>query len=134
MPAPIADLAELLRSLRPELEPGEFAFCVLPSGMAAPPGAIGWFREAEGDTVILPVEDAEALGLAPGFRAAQITLTVHSPLAAVGLTAAVAGSLAGAGISCNVVAACRHDHLFVPADRAAEALEVLGRLQAGAGG
>ena len=83
---PVADLAEMLRSLRPELAPGEFAFCALPPGMAAPPSAIGWFRESEGDTVILPFADAEALGLAPGFRAAHITLTVHSALSAVGLT------------------------------------------------
>jgi len=50
-------------------------------------------------------------------------------LAAVGLTAAVARALADAGISCNVVAAAHHDHLFVPVDRAAEAIEALSRLQ-----
>ncbi len=43
----------------------------------------------------------------------------------MGLTAAVATALAKEGIACNVVAALRHDHLFVPYDRAAEAMEVL---------
>ncbi|MDX2193026.1 MAG: hypothetical protein NW201_06710 [Gemmatimonadales bacterium] len=35
-----------------------------------------------------------------------------------------------AGIRCNVVAGTRHDHLFVPADRATDAMEVLRALQA----
>jgi hypothetical protein len=64
------------------------------------------------------------------FRAAWITLSVYSDLHAVGLTAAVAAALASEGISCNVVAALRHDHLFVPVDRADDALTVLERLQA----
>lgn len=63
------------------------------------------------------------------FRAAWITLTVHSDLQAVGLTAAVATSLADAGISCNVVAAAHHDHLFVPVESAGLAIAVLQALQ-----
>jgi hypothetical protein len=50
-------------------------------------------------------------------------------LSAVGLTAAVSAALTAEGISCNVVAAYGHDHLFVPADRAADALRALERLQ-----
>jgi hypothetical protein len=64
------------------------------------------------------------------FRAAWITLTVHSDLHAVGLTAAVADALAGKRISCNVVAAAHHDHLFVPVDEGAAALAALRDLQA----
>jgi hypothetical protein len=63
------------------------------------------------------------------FRAAWITLTVHSDLQAVGLTAAVATALAQSGISCNVVAAAFHDHIFVPVESAKEALSVLQQLQ-----
>ena len=54
-----------------------------------------------------------------------ITLTVHSDLHAVGLLAAIATRLAAHGISLNVVSAYFHDHLFVPVERAQEALEVL---------
>jgi hypothetical protein len=60
----------------------------------------------------------------------MITLRVHSSLAAVGLTAAVAAALSDHGISANVVAAYCHDHIFVPADRAEEALAALRSLQA----
>lgn len=63
------------------------------------------------------------------FRA--ITLEVHSSLNAVGLTAAVSGALARRGISANVVAAFYHDHIFVPAGQAQEALETLGALSRG---
>ena len=55
----------------------------------------------------------------------MITLRVRSRLDAVGLTAVVSSQLAKAGISCNVVAGYFHDHLFVPVERAAEALELL---------
>ena len=50
----------------------------------------------------------------------------------MGLTAAVSTALAGAAISCNVLAGFHHDHLFVPADRADEALDVLLALTTGA--
>jgi hypothetical protein len=59
---------------------------------------------------------------------ARITLTVHSALEGVGLTAAVSGALAEQGIACNVVAGFHHDHLFVPWERREEALGVLRKV------
>jgi hypothetical protein len=50
---------------------------------------------------------------------------------AVGLTAAVSAALSREGISCNVVAAAVHDHLFVPLEEACRAMEALRGLQAG---
>jgi hypothetical protein len=52
----------------------------------------------------------------------------------VGLTAAVATALARENISCNVVAAYHHDHLFVAQTDAERALGALLALSAEAGG
>ncbi|HCH64870.1 MAG TPA: acetyltransferase, partial [Deltaproteobacteria bacterium] len=68
-------------------------------------------------------------GLSVLFRAAWITLTVHSDLQAVGLTAAVASALTAVGVSCNVVAGAHHDHLFVPEGMADRAMAALRDLQ-----
>jgi len=68
------------------------------------------------------------LGLPIAFTAAWITLTVHSDLAAVGLTATFSQALGQAGISCNVVAGVHHDHLFVPVDAAQSAMDTLQTL------
>ena len=54
-----------------------------------------------------------------------ITLTIHSSLDAVGLTAAVSGKLAANNISANVIAAYYHDHIFVQTEKAELALKVL---------
>ena len=127
---PMSDLAELLRSMRPVLNDGVYCFVTVPTGfdvMSVNP--IATFLEREGLSLIVEEQVAVSHRLTPVFRAAWITLTVHSDLNAVGLTAAVSTALADAGISCNVVAAAHHDHLFVPADCAAEAMTALHRLQ-----
>nr|WP_231980396.1 ACT domain-containing protein [Tessaracoccus coleopterorum] len=74
------------------------------------------------------VADWEGLGYEGTY--AWITLTVHSSLEAVGLTAAVAGRLARAGIACNMLAGAHHDHLLVPTERADEVLLLLAGLSA----
>ena len=130
---PETSLNALLRSLHAVRNSAVVVFCRLPPEME--PGsvpAVGLFRESEGVTVLLEERDAEAMRLTPVFRAAWITLSVHSDLHAVGLTAAIAAALAAEGISCNVVAAVHHDHLFVPIDRADDAIAALDRLQAAA--
>ncbi|WP_257253540.1 MULTISPECIES: ACT domain-containing protein [unclassified Endozoicomonas] len=55
----------------------------------------------------------------------QITLTVHSSLEAVGLTAIISNKLASKGISANVIAAYFHDHVFVQSEKAQAALAAL---------
>lgn len=114
----------LLAALGARRVPGVFAFAAAPADQV-PVDAVVSVREREGCTVVLERARADFLGLDVHFEAAMITLTVHSDLAAVGLTAAVAGALAEAAIACNVVAGLHHDHLFVPLARAGEALAVL---------
>lgn len=123
---PIGDLKILLTHLQPELNTGRYAFVALPVGFALDPTHIvASVREPEGLSVILPEQTALDLGLSVAFIAAWITLTVHSDLAAVGLTAAFSQALGQAGISCNVVAGVHHDHLFVPIEQAQQAMDAL---------
>ena len=123
------DLKKLLKSMRPELNAGEYVFCALDSStQLADVAPLGFFREWEGMTVILPRADADKAGLSYAGTFAWITLTVHSSLEAVGLTAAFSRALTEAGISCNVVAAFYHDHIFVPVADAERALAVLRTL------
>ena len=123
------NLQLLLEKASPHLNEGEFVFCSV-----SPAPAIDWrkvvgiFHEKEGMTMILSRELADEMHL--GYEAvfSWITLLVHSSLEAVGLTAAFSTALADAGISCNVVAAYFHDHIFVAQKDAAKAMQVLDTL------
>lgn len=117
--------------MQPVLHEGSYAFCSLAlHEHINTENIIGMFREREGTTVIVPRVHADACGWPYHFVAAWITLEVYSDLDAVGLTAAFAGALAEAGLSCNVVAGFYHDHIFVPFEDAQKAMEVLLHLSA----
>ncbi|MFH8839149.1 ACT domain-containing protein [Streptomyces sp. NPDC017868] len=122
------DLTRLLAGMRPELDPGRYVFTTVDGPAPAGVAPVVTVAEAEGLTLVVRQEEADAAGLAYDYVAGRITLRVHSALDAVGLTAAVATELAAVGLSCNVVAGFHHDHLFVEHDRADEALAVLDRL------
>lgn len=108
----------MIGGMEPVLQPGRFVYRTLPE---APADAIGTFREDEGLSVIVPAGPGEE-----AYR--QITLSVHSALDGVGLTAAVATALTDENIPANVVAAHFHDHVFVPEAMAERALAALQRL------
>lgn len=121
-----SDLTKLLRNMKPELHEGEYVFCLFDSMESAQVyHPVCLFREAEGVTAILPRQRADTEKISYSAIFAWITLTVHSSLEAVGLTAEVSGALTEAGISCNVVAAYFHDHIFVPAEDASRAMQAL---------
>jgi hypothetical protein len=123
------NLRVLVKNMTPELNPGEYVFCTLDKSDAVDySGAIGWFREKEGITVILPRRKADELGMTYSFIASWISLRVHSSLEAVGLTAIFSAALAEANISCNVVAAYYHDHIFVSVGDTEKALGALKHL------
>ena len=124
-------LEVLLKSMRPVLKEGEFVFCTLPHPATPDLAALaprGLFHEDEGLTLLLARERADAAGLAYSGAFRQVTLSVHSSLDAVGFIAAVSTRLAAHGIGVNPVAAYYHDHLFVPAARATEAVALLESL------
>jgi uncharacterized protein len=104
----------MIAGMAPRRQPGRFKFQTIALSETIPTDALGTFREAEGLSVIVPTTEMSESALS------WITLTVHSALDGVGLTAAVSQALAENGIPCNVVAAAYHDHLFVPERRAEE--------------
>lgn len=115
--------------MQPSLNEGEFVFCTVADLNGIPTDQIiSFFKESEAFTIILPRSLADQWKLNYSFVAAWITLTVHSALDAVGLTAAFSNALSSAGISCNVVAAFYHDHIFVDKKDAERAMEVLWSL------
>jgi uncharacterized protein len=123
-----ADLAQLLAGMEPVLDPVTYVFAVTTDPQhPLRSEALMTMTEGEGLTLILP-EGLATPDLTPIFPCRRITLTVHSSLAAVGLTAACAGALTRAGISCNTVAGYYHDHFFVPVDRADDAMKALWAL------
>ena len=120
------DLKKLLAAMTPELLPGVHVFVTLAPGAPVPANPLMLFREKEGTTLILREDEAD--GLHASFRCRMITLNIHSSLEAVGFLAAITARLAAAGMGVNPVSAFYHDHLFVPADRAEEAMELLRQL------
>ena len=120
------DLTRLLRDMRPALHAVPYGFAMGDPARVAAPFAV--IAEEEGVTLVAPVAALRAAGVAVAAPMARITLTVHSSLAAVGLTAAIATALAARGISANVVAGFHHDHIFVPWDRRHDAMAALAAL------
>ena len=139
----LTDLAQILASLTVTRR-GEYVYATVPAGEdGALPSIfdpdthailddvepLATVREAEGLTLVLPVEDAPRLAAEFVLQFDDVftclTLDVHSALTSVGLTAEFSRILADAGISCNVLAGFFHDHLLVPADRADDAESLL---------
>lgn len=122
------DLDKLLRMMKPTLNVGDYVFCNIKDiAQIDIADVIMFFRENEGHTIVLKKEFAEKLQLDYSFITSWITLTVHSSLEAVGLTAAFSAALAEENISCNVVAGYFHDHIFVDKRDAERALIILNQ-------
>lgn len=125
------NLDTLLKNMKPKHNIGDYVFCVVNDLTRINiDDIIFFFKEQEGTTIIIKKELADHLKLDYSFISGWITLTVHSSLEAVGLTAAFSKALAEAGISCNVVAAFYHDHIFVAKEDTEKAIEILNRFSA----
>lgn len=126
----IIALDQLLFSMTPKLMPTEYVFCAVngPLSEYIYLNPVATFQESEGLTLVL--EKSTALNANLEFEGPfrLISLTVHSSLDAVGLTAAVSSKLASVGISANVIAAFYHDHIFVQSEKADAAILALQAL------
>jgi hypothetical protein len=117
------ELGRLLAGLSPERRHGEVVIVAVrdPAGLPT----LATVTEEDAITVVLRREDADRLELLYDWVAAWVTLTVHSSWEAVGMTAAVAQSLAEVDIPCNVLAGFRHDHLLIPVEQVDAAMAAL---------
>ena len=125
------NLNTLLASMSPVLKEGEYVFVSIQDDQMvniASLKPLGSFYESEGWSLILHKHLAEQYEIAYSGLFSCITLTVHSSLDAVGLTAAVSSKLTEVNISANVVAAFYHDHIFVPIEDTQQALTSLKEL------
>ena len=120
---PVSDLQAMLAGMDPVLLEKHGWVFLQDDGEPYLQEPFATIREAEGTTFIMAADPADER---PFF--ARITLQIHSDLEGVGLTAAVATTLAEKGIACNVIAGFHHDHLFVPWEQRLEALSCLQKL------
>lgn len=117
--------------MEPVLKPDEYVFTTLYDidwRQIADLQPISVFKEDEGISLVIDRKTADEYDIPYDSVFRLISLHVHSSLDAVGLTAAFSGALGKAGISANVIAAYYHDHIFVPADKADQAVKVLEQL------
>jgi hypothetical protein len=124
------ELKKLLGTMTPELLPGVHVFTRLAPEVPVPDTLepVMLFREREGTTLIVLEDQARAAGLEALFRCRMVTLNIHSSLEAVGFLAAITTRLAAVGMGVNPVSAFYHDHLFVPVERADDAMAILVKL------
>ncbi len=123
------NLNTLLETLQPQLNVGDYVFCIINDLTTIDINqALLIFREAEGITIVLKKEFADNYHLEYSFIASWITLSVYSSLEAVGLTAAFSKALSENGISCNVIAAYHHDHIFVDKKDSDKTMSILSKL------
>jgi hypothetical protein len=124
-----SNLTTLLKTMKPTLNIGEFVFCsVNDLSIVDLKETVLIFKEEEAITIIIKKEIADRLQLDYSFISSWITLTVHSSLEAVGLIAAFSKALSENRISCNVVAAFYHDHIFIDKKDTEKAMAVLNKL------
>ena len=118
--------------LKPELLEGEFVFHSLVDasyGEFKEMNPIASIQEKEGLTLVIPKEIADRQNISYESSYRCISLGLTSDLDDYGLTALISGKLNESKISANIFAGKYHDHIFVPSNKAKEALLVLNDLE-----
>ena len=116
----------LIKTMEPCLNEGDYVFCTVDDLLSVNQNElVFYFKEKEAITIVVRKEFADKSQFEYSMIFKWITLTVHSSLDAVGLTAAFSTALAKESISCNVVAGFYHDHIFVPKKDALKAMDTL---------
>ncbi|TKX20265.1 ACT domain-containing protein 2 [Elsinoe australis] len=135
---PVSSTLGMITSMTPVLHPEPCVYATVSASapqeklLALLPLARAIFNEGDdGMSILLPLATAKAYPrlltiIDPIMN--HIELKVYSSLEGIGLTAAVAQALTDAKIPCNVIAALKHDHVYVPKEKAEAALQALNDL------
>jgi len=121
-------LSQLLSHMSPDLLPATYVFFSVQhtyDNRQHVDHCFAMVREKEGTTFIVEEHYAKENNIPCESPMRCLSLTVHSSLEAVGLTAAMSNALANNDISANVIAGYFHDHIFVPEADAENALACL---------
>ena len=117
-----------LKNLNPVLLEDEYVFCTFLSSIYGDHNKlnpIASFNEKEGLTLVVKKEIAKFNNLEFKDTFKCISLNLISSLTSVGLTALISKALADNEISANIYAGYYHDHIFVPLEKASDALKLL---------
>ena len=124
----MTDQFKELKNLNPVLLEGEYVFCTFLSSIYGDHdklNPIASFNEKEGLTLVVKKESAKLNNLEFNDTFKCISLNLISSLTSVGLTALISKVLADNEISANIYAGYYHDHIFVPLEKANDALKLL---------
>ena len=89
---------------------------------------IATFREEEGITLVISKDEADKFNIKYDSLFRCISLGVHSSLNSYGLISSISRELTKKKISSNVFSGFYHDHIFVQADLADTAIQVINSL------
>ena len=124
----MTDQFKELKNLNPVLLEGEYVFCTFLSSIYGDHdklNPIASFTEKEGLTLVVKKESAKLNNLEFNDTFKCISLNLISSLTSIGLTALISKVLADNEISANIYAGYYHDHIFVPLEKANDALKLL---------
>ena len=124
----MTDQFKELKDLNPVLLEDEYVFCTFLSsiyGDHSKLNPIASFNEKEGLTLVVKKEIAKFNKLEFKDTFKCISLNLISSLTSVGLTALISKVLADNEITANIYAGYYHDHIFVPLEKASDALKLL---------
>src|SRR5438309_1519893 len=109
----LTDLKQTLESLKVICDDVEYGFASIETeSQVSLQQVLATFQENGRLAIIAPQEYLRNLSIEHEGPYAKLTVDVHTSLDLVGLTAAMASTLADNGISANVVAAFYHDYVF----------------------
>ena len=125
------ELKDILGNLKPRILEGSFVFTTSNDELdhlMKTFKPIATFREEEGITLVISKDEADKFNIKYDSLFRCISLGVHSSLNSYGLISSISSELTKKKISSNVFSGFYHDHIFVQADLADTALQVINSL------